>query len=80
MFSTELIRKFPQNPTKKILYVVYAEDHIEDATFYVIAIHGFDYRDEFVKIVPINTKVEDLSTYDAYIDPMVYKYMHSWNN
>ncbi len=80
MYSTEMIRKFPQNPDKPILYVVYNEDLIVDAKVLITTIHGVDYLDEYVTIVPLNTKVEDHRKYLVYIDPTVYKYMHSWND
>ncbi len=80
MHSTDLIRRFPQQPTAPILYVVYNEDMIMDAAVMVASIHGNDYLVENVSIVPLSTKVEDHSKYDVYIDPTVYKYMHSWNN
>lgn len=80
MYSTEMIRKFPADPRRKILFVVYNEQHVDDAEFYISNIHGDDYLNEWVKVVPLNTKVEKHSTYDVYIDPTVYKYMHSWND
>ena len=75
-----MIRKFPAVPSKPLLFVVYNEDHVNDAEFYITMIHGFDYLDKYVKVVPLNTKVDDLDQRDVYIDPTVYKYMHSWNN
>lgn len=80
MYSTEMIRKFPEAPERPILFVVYNEDMVDDAKFYIGTIHGPKYLREHVKVVPLNTKVEDHSQYDVYIDPMVYKYQHSWNN
>lgn len=80
MYSTEMIRKFPKKPTTDILFVVYNQDMIEDAETLIGVIHGFDYLDKYVTVVPLNTKVEDHLNYDVYIDPMVYKYMHSWND
>ena len=80
MYSTELIRKFPEAPTSPILFVVYNEDMVEDAMFYISTIHGEQYLNDHVTVVPLNTKVEDHIMYDVYIDPMVYKYKHSWND
>lgn len=80
MYSTELIRKFPDNPDKPILYVVYNDTHIQDAECFIGVIHGEDYLKEHVTVLPLNTKVDDPSHYQVYIDPMVYKYLHSWNN
>lgn len=80
MYSTELIRKFPENPTNPILFVVYNEDMVDDAAFYIASIHGAEYLDEHVTIVPLHTRVDEHIKYDVYIDPMVYKYKHSWNN
>ena len=80
MYSTEMIRKFPSNPQKPILFVVYNDEHVNDAEFHIALIHGTEYLDNNVKVVPLNTKVDDLDQRDVYIDPVVYKYMHSWNN
>lgn len=80
MYSTELIRKFPENPEAPILYVVYNNDMVFDAKVLITSIHGADYFDEFVTVVPISTKIDDYRKYDVYMDPNVYKYMHSWNN
>lgn len=81
MYNTEeLIRRFPEQPEEPILYVVYHEDMIMDAAHLIACIHGSDYLVEHVSIVPLSTKVEDHTKYDVYIDPTVYKYMHSWNN
>lgn len=79
MYSTELIRKFPDNPDKPILYVVYNEDHIHQALSFIGIIHGPDYLDN-VKVVPFGKPFADVSSYDVYIDPLVYKYQHSWND
>lgn len=80
MYSTELIRKFPDSPDKPILYVVYNDTHIQDAKSFIGVIHGEEYLKEHVTVLPLNTKVDDPSLYQVYIDPMVYKYLHSWNN
>lgn len=81
MYSTELIRKFPYEPTKPILYVVYNEQHIPDAELFIGMIHGEKYLDEHVTIVPFNgPKVKGNRDYEVYIDPMVFKYKQSWNN
>lgn len=80
MYSTELIRKFPAAPQAPILYVVYNEDMVLDARVLISTIHGKDYLDKNVTIVPLKTKVADHRKYDVYMDPAVYRYMHSWNN
>lgn len=80
MYSTEMIRKFPTDPARRILFVVYNEQHVDDAEFYISTLHGEEYLDRWVDVVPLNTKVEDYRKYDVYIDPIVYKYMHSWND
>lgn len=80
MYSTEMIRKFPAAPERPILFVVYNEDMVEDARAYIAVIHGFDYLDRYCTVVPLATKVENHNHYDVYIDPVVYKYMHSWND
>ena len=80
MYSTEMIRKFPEEPKAPILFVLYNDTMVEDAEFYISSIHGPEYLDKHVTVVPLNTKVEEHSKYDVYIDPMVYKYMHSWSN
>lgn len=80
MHSTELIRNFPENPHRPILYVVYNDNMVFDARVLITSIHGADYFDEYVTVVPLNTMVDDHRQYDVYMDPNVYKYMHSWNN
>lgn len=75
-----MIRKFPTDPTRNILFVVYNDAHVSDAEFYISSIHGEEYLDKYVTVVPLNTKVDDHRAYDVYIDPMVYKYQHSWND
>lgn len=80
MYSTELIRKFPEIPSNPILFVVYNEEMVSDAEFFISTIHGEEYLREHVTVVPYNTTVEDHNAYDVYIDPVVYKYKHSWNN
>ena len=82
MYSTELIRKFPDNPKKPILYVVYNEDHILEAELFIGMIHGKDYLKN-VKIIPSDTDISthsSLRDYDVYIDPVVHTYKNSWNN
>lgn len=80
MYSTEMIRKFSVDPKTPILYVVYNEDMIDDAKELISIIHSPKYLEEHVTVVPLNTKVEDHIKYDVYIDPTVYKFMHSWND
>lgn len=86
MYSTELIRKFPENPDRPILYVVYNKDHILDAEAFIGMIHGKDYLDEHVTVVPLLYNSEDpdhrhdYTKYDVYMDPTIYKFMNSWNN
>lgn len=80
MYSTELIRKFPETPINPILFVVYNEEMVPDAEFFISNIHGDEYLKENVTVIPYNTKVDDRRMYDVYIDPMVYKYKHSWND
>lgn len=80
MYSTELIRKFPAEPVKPILYVVYNTQHIEDAVFYICTIHGTDYFDTHVTVTTIDTPFTKDRDYDVYIDPMVFAYKNSWND
>jgi hypothetical protein len=79
MYSTELIRKFPADPVKPILYVVYNEDMVESAQFLVASIHGFPYL-KHVTVTAFDNRPKDGVNYDLYIDPTVYTYKHSWNN
>ena len=82
MYSTELIRKFPDNPTKPILYVVYNHEHVLEAELFIGMIHGQEYLKN-VKIIGSDTSIDTHSStrdYDVYIDPLVYTYKHSWNN
>lgn len=80
MYSTELIRKFPEYPTRPILFVVYNEEMVFDAYTLIQATRGPEYMSKNVTVVPLHSKVENVRDYDVYIDPMVYKYQHSWND
>lgn len=81
MYSTELIRKFPENPSDPVLYVVYNDEHINEAAFHIAMIHGTEYLDSHVKIVSFDKPFDKNGiNYQVYIDPMVFKYKHSWNN
>lgn len=79
MYSTELIRKFPDSPRRPILFVVYNGDMVHDALTLIAATRGPEYLKN-VKVVPLQSKVDNVRDYDVYIDPMVYKYQHSWND
>ena len=79
MYSTELIRKFPDKPDRPILYVVYNEQHIRDAELFISLIHGPEYFDEHVTITTIDTQFKKDRDYSVYIDPMVFAYKNSWN-
>lgn len=82
MYSTELIRKFPETPFEPILYVVYNEDMINDAETLISIIHGEEYVDKHVKVVAFNASppLNKTRKYQVYIDPLVYTYKHSWND
>lgn len=84
MYSTELIRKFPEDPFNPILYVVYNESMIPDAETLISIIHGEEYVNKHVKVVAfdtsITTDIDKSKSYQVYIDPLVYTYKHSWNN
>jgi hypothetical protein len=79
MYSTELIRKFPEVPKRPILFVVYNNEMVHEALTLIAATRGPEYLSK-VQVVPLNTKVDNVRDYDVYIDPMVYKYQHSWND
>ena len=80
MYSTELIRKFPDNPDKPILYVVYNDDHVVDAQLFIGMIHGDEYLKEHVTITSFGKPFKKSRDYDVYIDPNVFTYKNSWNN
>lgn len=80
MYSTELIRKFPDTPDKPILYVVYNEQHINDAELFIGMIHGEKYLNEHVTITTFGAPFEKTRDYDVYIDPTVFAYKNSWND
>lgn len=78
MMSTELIKRFPKEPLKPILYVVYNNEMIESAKFLIEHIHGSDYL-KHVTVTAFDARPND-GHYELYIDPTVYTYKHSWNN
>lgn len=82
MYSTELIRKFPDTPDKQILFVVYNKEMMMEAKALIGTIHGVDYLEKHVKVVPFTEQQEDLdlTQYSVYIDPTVMKYKQSWSN
>lgn len=82
MYSTELIRKFPDNPEKQILYVVYSKEMVWEAKALIGTIHGVDYADNHVTVIPFSEKHDDMNLrdYSIYIDPTVFTYKHSWND
>lgn len=81
MYSTELIRKFPEQPTDPILYVVYEDSMIDNVEFLIASIYGQQYLDDNVTVVAFNDPFQrEDKYYSVYIDPLVYKYKHSWNN
>ena len=80
MYSTELIRKFPEEPRQPIMFVVYNEQHIEDAKSLIGTLHGFDYLEKHVTVVPYSSRVGNTRDYSVYIDPTVFTYKNSWNN
>lgn len=81
MYSTELIKKFPVEPTQPILFVVYNETMVKEAEFLIGAIHGPQYLEEHVTVVPFDRPFDKgANNYMVYIDPTVFKYKHSWNN
>lgn len=83
MYSTELIRNFPKTPERPILYVVYNQDHILDAKSFIGLIHGDEYLNEHVTVVPLLSNSDhrhDYTKYEVYMDPTIYKFMNSWNN
>jgi len=81
MYSSELIRKMPNTPKQKILFVVYNEDMIKEAEQMIATIHSREYLWDHVTVTsfdkPFDRKGQD---YSVYIDPMVFKYKQSWND
>ncbi len=80
MYSTELIRKFPNTPDKPILYVVYNRQHIRNAEMFIGMIHGEDYLKEHVTIATLDKPFKKDKDYSVYIDPTVFAYKNSWND
>lgn len=80
MYSTELIRKFPAEPDKPILYVVYNQEHVRDAKLFIGMIHGDEYLNEHVTIATFGKPFKKARDYDVYIDPTVFAYKNSWND
>lgn len=80
MYSTELIRKFPYEPTKPILYVVYNEQHVKEAELFIGMIHGEKFLEEHVTITTFGAPFKKSRDYEVYIDPNVFKYKNSWND
>ena len=81
MYSTELIRRFPAEPVKPILFVVYNETMVQEAEFLISTIHGDDYTKQHVTVVPFDRPFDKgPNNYMVYIDPTVFMYKHSWNN
>ena len=76
-----LIRKFPDKPTKPILYVVYNQDMIAEAAYMINEVWGEDYLDTNVTITSIDVeKSQDTRKYDIYLDPTMQTYKYSWTS
>ena len=81
MNSADLIAKFPSDPAKPILYVIYEDAHRNHAEYLIDKIHGKEYRTTNITIVDINDKEvnRDPNDVDVWIDPTVFLYINSWN-
>lgn len=79
MYSTELIRKFPDDPQEPILYVVYNDNMKADAEAFITILRGKDYFTQHVTIKAFDEPYDRDINYQIYIDPMVYVYKNSWN-
>lgn len=77
----ELIKKFPATPKNKIVYVVYDQRMVGMSEDLIRGIWGDDYLENNVVVVsydqPIDQTLRNANN-DVYIDPLVYKYKHSW--
>ena len=80
MYSTDLIRRLPKEPTLPILYVVYNDAMIEGAQFLIAEIHGFAYLSNVTVVSSLGDGSKNKLNYETYIDPLVYTYKHSWND
>lgn len=80
MLTPDLINRFPKNPEKPILYVVYNQDMIADAAYLINEIWGEDYLAEHVTITSIDVELsQNTREYAIYLDPLMQTYKHSWN-
>ena len=78
--ENELILKFPQNPKKPILYVVYNQEMIAEAAYLISEVWGLDYLEKNVTITSIDTETSRKTNYyDVYLDPTMQICKHSWN-
>lgn len=81
MYTTELIRKFPRSPQQPILFIVYNEAMVKEATQLIATIHGREYLFDHVTIASFEEPFDRRGVnYSVYIDPMVFKYKNSWND
>lgn len=82
MYSTELIRKFPEQPTIPIVYVVYNEDLISDAKFLIDTIWGSAYRESNVTVRALGDSdhYEFPSGVSIYLDPSVMVFRNNGYN
>lgn len=82
MNTYELIKNFKEEPVKKILYVVYDDDHINEVKETIVDMWGEDYFNQHVKITSFKNGVEiapsDRNKFDVYVDPNVFFYKTSW--
>lgn len=76
MYSTELIKKFPADPDSPILFFVYNKEMVSEAEFLISVIHGQEYLDKYVTVLPIGTDEARLkqnsNNVSIYIDPTVF--------
>ena len=79
--KNKVIRAFPEEPDKPIIYYVYDQAYIKEAVMRIIAIHGLDYFDKHIEVRAVGTKDEQLDSMNiSYFDPSVFTYRNNGYN
>lgn len=72
--SIEAIEKFPADPQAKIVYVVYNRDMVRATESLIAEVHGKQYRDEHVRVVPMGNNLSFAEPCSIYFDPALHDY------
>lgn len=83
MDTIDIIRRFPEQPEKHIIFVVYNQDMVGKTELMVANALGREYLDKYVTVTAQRTDGEPISSRDGaliYHDPKMFRYMQNGYN